>query len=81
MKTLSIQRPRPPIEIWTPGGSSVPVKARLVNWLAWSALKISALPKRAGPSASADTQNETSIILDNRRVGTARLAQSLIATR
>jgi len=40
---------------------SVPVKAALVNWLPWSVLKISGLPKRANAFSSADTQNDTSI--------------------
>jgi hypothetical protein len=33
MKTLSIQRPRPAIEMAIPAAASVPVKAALVNWL------------------------------------------------
>ena len=33
MKTLSIHRPRPSIEIRTPTAASLPVKAALVNWL------------------------------------------------
>src|SRR5215510_14704763 len=39
MNTLSIQRPRPSIEILTPVAVSVPVKAALVNWLPWSVLR------------------------------------------
>ena len=58
MKTLSIQRPRPSIEILMPAPASMPVKAALVNWLPWSVLKISGLPKRASASSSAETQNE-----------------------
>ncbi|MCA6112793.1 hypothetical protein J6497_37610 [Bradyrhizobium sp. CNPSo 4026] len=38
MNTLSIQRPRPSIEILMPVAASVPVKAALVNWLPWSVL-------------------------------------------
>jgi hypothetical protein len=30
-----------------PAAASVPVKAALVNWLPWSVLKISGVPKRA----------------------------------
>jgi hypothetical protein len=52
-----------------------------VNWLPWSVLKISGLPNRASASSSAETQNETSIVLDNRQLRTARLAQSMTATR
>jgi hypothetical protein len=64
-----------------PACSSAPVKAVLVNWLPWSVLKISGLPNRASVSSSAATQNETSIVLDNRQLSTARLAQSMMATR
>jgi len=52
-----VQRPRPPIEIWTPARSSVLVKLMLVNWLPWSVLKTSGRPKRASASSSAETQN------------------------
>jgi hypothetical protein len=38
---LSIQRPRPSIEMRTPASSNAPVKAAAVNWLPWSVLKIS----------------------------------------
>src|SRR6266511_1372982 len=47
MNTLSIQRPRPSIEMRTPAALSTPVKAALVNWRPWSVLKISGVPKRA----------------------------------
>jgi hypothetical protein len=33
MKTLSIQRPRPSMEMRMPASFSVVVKAKLVNWL------------------------------------------------
>src|SRR5271170_3757717 len=36
MNTLSIQRPRPSIEMRMPASASAPVKARLVNWLPWT---------------------------------------------
>ena len=64
-----------------PAAASVPVKAALVNWLPWSVLKISGLPKRASASSSASTQNDTSMVFDSRHASTARLAQSMIATR
>ena len=64
-----------------PAAASMPVKAALVNWLPWSVLKISGRPKRASASSSASTQNETSIVFDSRHASTARLAQSMIATR
>jgi hypothetical protein len=81
MKTLSIQRPRPSIEILIPVAASTPVKAAPVNWLPWSVVKISGLPKRASASSSAATQNEASIVFDNRQVSTARLAESTTTTR
>ena len=81
MKTLSIQRPRPSIEMRTPAWISAPVKSALVNWLPWSVLKISGLPYLASASSSAATQNEASIVFDSRQDRTARLAQSMTATR
>jgi hypothetical protein len=65
----------------TAAAASVLVKAALVNWLPWSVLKMSGLPKRARASSSAETQNEPSMVLDSRQESTARLAQSMIATR
>jgi hypothetical protein len=53
MKTLSIQRPRPSIEIWMPARSSAPVKAVLVNWLPWSVLKMCGLARRRTGTAVA----------------------------
>jgi hypothetical protein len=53
-ETLSIQRPRPAIEMRMPAAASRPVKAALVNWLPWSVLKISDRPKRASASSSAE---------------------------
>ncbi len=70
MKTLSTHRPRPSIEMRTPAAVSVPVKAALVNWLPWSVLKMSGVPKRASASSSALTQNDTSIVLERRHVST-----------
>jgi len=81
MKTLSIHRPRPSIEMRMPAAASAPVKAALVNWLPWSVLKMSGLPKRANASSSAETQNVTSIVFDSLHDSTARLAQSMTATR
>jgi hypothetical protein len=59
----------------------MPVKAALVNWLPWSVLMISGVPKRASASSSASRQNEMSMVFDSRHASTARLAQSMIATR
>jgi hypothetical protein len=44
MKTLSIQRPRPSIEMRIPASRNVLVKAKLVNCEPWSVLKMSGLP-------------------------------------
>ena len=52
-----------------------------MNWLPWSVLKMFGFPKRASASSSAETQNEQSMVLDSRQASTARLAQSMIATR
>src|SRR5258705_3954341 len=68
MKTLSIHRPRPSIEMRICAAASAPVKAALVNWLPWSVLKISGLPKRANAASSAETQNDTSIVFERRLV-------------
>ena len=57
------------------------MKAALVNCEPWSVLKISGWPKRASASSRASTQNATSIVFDSRQASTARLAQSMIATR
>jgi len=37
--------------------------------------------RRASASSSADTQNDTSMVFDKRHASTARLAQSITATR
>ena len=81
MNTLSSQRPRPSIEMLMPAADSLPVKAALVNWLPWSVLKISGRPKRASASSSARTQKPASSVFDSCQLSTARLAQSMIATR
>jgi hypothetical protein len=81
MKTLSSQRPRPSIEIRMPALARRPVKAALVNCAPWSVLKISGRPKRASAASSASTQKAISMVFDSRQASTARLAQSMIATR
>src|SRR5690242_2877024 len=67
MNTLSIQRPRPSMEMRIPESASAPVKAALVNWLPSSVLKISDQPNRAKASSSAETQNATSMLFDSRQ--------------
>ena len=81
MNTLSIQRPRPSMEMATPASASAPVKTAEVNCEPWSVLKISGLPNLARASSSAARQKETSIVFDRRHASTARDAQSMIATR
>src|ERR1019366_9969875 len=81
MKILSMKRPRPSIEIATPAASSLPVNAALVNWDPWSVLNIFGFPCWSSASSSAATQNPLSIVFDSRHARTARLAQSMIATR
>jgi hypothetical protein len=78
---VSIQRLRPSIETRTPAAASAPVNAAPVNWLPWSVLKMSGWPKYVSASSSAAIQNEPSVVLDSRHASTARLAQSMIATR
>ena len=81
MNTLSIQRPRPSIEMRTPASLSTPVKRGEVNWLPWSVLKISGRPNRAKASSRASMQNSTSMVFDTRQDSTFRVDQSMTATR
>jgi len=69
------------IEIRTPAAFSTPVNSSLVNWLPWSVLKISGRPQRDRASSSASTRKSGYIVLLNRHVRTARVAQSMIAIR
>ena len=61
--------------------ASLPVKASLVNCAPWSVLKIFGLPYLSRASSSASRQNRVSIVLESRHDNTARLAQSITATR
>jgi hypothetical protein len=65
----------------TPAPINTSVKAAPVNWLPRSVLKISGLPQRANASSNASTQNEASSVFESRQDNTARLAQSMTATR
>ena len=57
------------------------VKAKLVNWLPWSVLKISGLPYFAKASSRALMQKSTSMVLESRRDSTSRPCQSITATK
>ena len=81
MKTLSIQRPLPSIDIRTADFLRISVNSGDVNWLPWSVLKISGLPYFASASSKASMQNSTSMVFDNRQANTFLLAQSMIATK
>ena len=81
MNTLSIQRPRPSIEMRTSASLSTSVNSVEVNWLPWSVLKISGQPNYARASCSASMQNAPSIVLDTRQERTFLVDQSTTATR
>ena len=81
MKTLSIQRPRPSIEMRTPAACRIPVKRGEVKWLPWYELKISGRPNPARASSSASMQNSTSMVFDTRQDRTFRVDQSITAAR
>jgi len=69
------------MEIAMPAASNLAVKAALVNCAPWSVLKMRGLPCRVMASSSASMQKRVSIVFDKRQERTARLAQSMIATR
>src|SRR5271167_1744825 len=81
MKMLSMKRPRPSIEIATPAVTSLLAKASAVKVEPWTVLKIRGLPNRSSASSSAAAQKLASLVFDSRHARTARLAQSMIATR
>jgi len=56
------------------------VNASLVNWLPWSLLKISGVP-RLNARFSASTQKLASKVVETSHASTYRLNQSMIATR
>ena len=63
-----------------PAASNRLVKAKLVNWLPWSVLKISDWP-RANAASKHSWQNAPSKVFDKRKANTLRLYQSMIATK
>ena len=78
---LSMQRPRPSMEIVTSACLRTPVKLKLVNWLPWAVLNISGGPYLDSASARASMQNPAAMVFDSRHARTWRVAQSMIATR
>src|SRR3954468_5046556 len=81
MNTLSIQRPRPSIEILIPAALSVSVKVALVNCEPWSGLKISGRPNRARASSRASTQKLVSRVFDSRHDGSVRARATALGRR
>ena len=76
-----MNRPLPSIEMRMPASRRRPVKAKLVNWLPWSVLKISGASCAARASSSASVQKPASSVFDSRQARMYRLAQSMIAAR
>ncbi len=82
MKMLSIQRPLPSMLTCAPAASTASIQASLVNWQPWSVLKMSgAQPATSRASSNASKQNEVSRVLEILQLSTARVCQSMIATR
>src|SRR6516162_5655207 len=81
MKMLSIQRPLPSMLIVIPHRSSTAMNSVSVNWQPWSVLKISGRPYPASASSRASMQKSAPSVFDSRHASTARLCQSMIATR
>ena len=81
MKTLSMQRPLPSIEIRVPARFSLSVQAKDVNCEPWSVFMIPGAPKRWIASFNASTQKSASSVFEMRQASTFRVNQSMIATR
>jgi hypothetical protein len=82
MKTLSIQRPLPSMLIRMPFDSSSPIQSSPVNWLPWSVLKMPGLrPVDLMALRNAFTQKPLSMVLLTSQASTARVFQSMMATR
>ena len=81
MKTLSMHRPLPSIEMRVPTRFSRSVQAKDVNWLPWSVFMIPGAPKRWMASFSASTQKSASSVFEMRQARTLRVNQSMMATR
>ena len=64
MKTLSMQRPLPSIEIRVPARFSLSVQAKDVNCEPWSVFMIPGAPKRWMASFSASTQKSFDLVLE-----------------
>ena len=83
MKTLSIQRPRPSIEIWIPASNNAPVEVHAgelaIALVGVENFRLAVFRQRPPPAPRRKT--EASIMFDSRHDSTARLAQSINATR
>ena len=78
--SLSKARPRPSLLMRMPAAANRLVKAKLVNWLPGSVLKISAWP-RASAASKHSWQHVPSNVFDKRKANTLRLYPSMTATR
>ena len=75
------QQPLPSMLISIVWAFRTPVKASDVNCDPWSVLKICGAPKRSRASSRASTQESASRVVASRQERTARVAQSMMATR
>ena len=81
MKTLSMQRPFPSIEMRMPARFSRSVQTKDVNCEPWSVFMMPGAPNRWIASFSASTQMSASWVFEMRQARTLRVNQSMIATR
>ena len=80
MDPMSIQRLWSSLLMRMSAPVSAAVNAKLANWLPWSLLKMSGVPKCASASSAALTQKPTLIVFDSRHASNLRVAQSIIVT-
>lgn len=79
-KTLSIQRPLPPILIRIPLSVGIPVNSAQVNSLPWSVLKNPDVLYLGVASSSTSAQKSVVMLIDTRWPSTLRVAQLTMAT-
>lgn len=80
MKMLSMQRPRPSIDTFTPASVRVVIYADPVNCYPWSVFMISSGPYRSSASFKANQQSAC-IVFDSSQLKTFLVVQSMMATR